>query len=242
MWKIQHNVLHHSYTNIEGADDDLDPRFVMRFTPNQKRLWFHRFQHIYATLMYCFVTLMWVSVKDLNKWGEYKSKGLLPKDKNPYTLLGLIVLRKLGYFGLFLVLPMVVLPFSPWLTLGMFLLMHATAGVMLSFVFQSAHVVPGTAFIQQESNEIDENRFTHQLMTTANFARNSKLFFWLFGGLNFQIEHHMFPNICHIHYPKMSEIVEKTAQEFGIDYRINRTFGTAILGHLKLLKQLGQAA
>ena len=79
----------------------------------------------------------------------------------------------------------------------------------------------------------------HQLKTTANFAKHSKLVTWYVGGLNFQIEHHLFPNICHVHYKKISNIVKATAEEYGILYNDKKTYFGAVRSHYKMLKELG---
>lgn len=239
MWKLQHNVLHHTYTNIEDADEDLDPRFFMRFAPNQKKRWFHNYQHIYATLLYCFPTLMWITVKDFIKLKGYVKLGLVEKKAAFGHIIGLAV-HKIIYLIIFLGIPLMTVDIPAWLTIVMFFIMHAMTGILLSYIFQTAHVMPETSYVSQESTEISENREVHQLMTTANFAENDKLFFWLFGGLNFQIEHHLFPNISHVHYPALAHIVRDTATEYGIAYRTEPSFGVAIARHHSMLKTLGQ--
>ncbi|MDZ7719911.1 MAG: fatty acid desaturase [Balneolaceae bacterium] len=92
-------------------------------------------------------------------------------------------------------------------------------------VFQLAHVVEGTDHpLPDEDNMIDEHWMIHEMVTTNNFARDNKALCWFVGGLNFQIEHHLFPRVCSIHYPAISPIVEKTADEFNIPTIIMRPF------------------
>ncbi len=111
----------------------------------------------------------------------------------------------------------------------------------MSTVFQMAHVVNGVEQPLPNKNNIITNEWAvHQLRTTANFAKDNKLLNWYVGGLNFQIEHHLFPNICHIHYPKIAPIVEKTALDFGIAYNTKSTFLNALKSHIKRLKELGE--
>ena len=118
--------------------------------------------------------------------------------------------------------------------------MHFVAGFILAIVFQPAHVIPSSEFpLPDQSGNMDNNWAVHQLLTTANFAPKNKLLSWYVGGLNFQIEHHLFPNICHVHYKKLSEIVKKTAEEFNVPYHVQPTFRSAILEHGKLLKDFG---
>ena len=228
IWKIQHNVLHHTYTNIDHADEDIEPRYIFRFTPNQPRRWFHRFQHLYAPIFYSLLSLIWIVVKDYMKLFNYKSKGLIKSGSTFYKHLMMIVVRKVFYLTVFLVVPILLVPVSPWLILAMFVSMHAVTGLILSFVFQPAHVVPTSTFTKTDEELIDENWQVHQLLTTSNFGMNNRILTWMIGGLNYQVEHHLFPNICHVHYPKLSGIVKQTAKEFGLPYFAQRSFRAAI--------------
>jgi len=240
IWKIQHNVLHHSFTNIEHADDDIDARYVLRFSPFQKRRWFHRWQYVYAVFFYSLMTLIWITVKDFSRVVRYKKMGHISKGKEFYGLLLIITFQKIAYIMLFLGLPLYLLPIAPWIIVLMFISSHMISGTILSLVFQCAHITPSAQFFLQEEKEIDENWSVHQLLTTSDFARKNAVIGWLFGGLNFQIEHHLFPNICHVHYSKISPIVESTAKEFGVPYHSNQTFIGALYYHFKLLRDLGK--
>lgn len=240
VWRIQHNVLHHSYTNIEDADEDIQPRYVMRFSPNQPRRWFHAYQYIYGLFFYAISTFVWIMYKDYPKIFGYKKRGLI-KGKEFRNAIWMMVLRKSAYYIAFLVVPLIVFPFPFWITFLMYLTMHVVTGTVLSLVFQSAHVNPNAKFIQQEGETIEHNWAVHQLFTTTNFGINSKLLSWFIGGLNFQIEHHLFPNICHVHYPKLSKIVRETTLEYDLPYYAEKTFGSAVVSHLKMLKSLGRA-
>ena len=239
MWKIQHNVLHHTYTNIEHADEDISPRFVLRFTPHQERRWFHRFQRLYASFFYSLSIILWVTIKDFRKLVEYQKEGLVKKGGESRVLLTKIILHKILYFSFFLVLPALVLPFSFGMVLLMYLFMEAVTGLLLTLIFQSAHIMPDANFIEQEEERIEEDWVIHQLTTTTNFGRSNKILFWFTGGLNFQVEHHLFPDICHIHYPKIADIVRSTAKEFGLPYHEIRSFRSALLKHLEMLQILG---
>jgi len=238
-WKIQHNVLHHTYTNMEDGDEDIEPRFVFRFSPNQPRVSIQRFQHIYAFLFYGLSTLIWITVKDFAKASKYKKEKLL-KSGWPYLIhIAHIIVIKIVYLSVFLLLPALLIPHPFWMVGLMFLTMHFVAGYMLTFTFQCAHIIETAEFKDIESGIVPENRLVHQLRTTSNFGVNSKILFWFFGGLNHQIEHHLFPNICHIHYRKISKIVKATANEFDIPYHSHTSMASAIYHHLKMLKALG---
>ena len=241
-WKLQHNVLHHSYTNISGMDEDIDLDPLMRFSPDQKRKKFHRFQHIYAWVLYGFMTISWALDKDFQQLFRYKRKGLLKIHKINFSKsLSFLICSKLFYYVYMLFLPIIVSP-SWWMALVGFFVMHFIAGFVLAIVFQCAHVLENTDYPKpKEGGNMEHNWFAHQLHTTSNFASNSRFFSWFVGGLNFQVEHHLFPNICHVHYKKLSPIVKKTALEFGYPYHSFATFFEALRCHTRHLKQLGKA-
>jgi linoleoyl-CoA desaturase len=239
-WKLQHNVLHHTYTNISGMDEDLDSDPLMRFSPDQKRKKFHRFQHIYAWFLYGLMTISWALDKDFLQLFRYKRKGLLNLQKINFSkALTFLIFSKIFYYGYVLVIPLIFAS-SWWTALVGFFIMHFIAGFVLAIVFQCAHVVENADYPKpQESGNMEHNWFAHQLHTTSNFAHKARLFSWYVGGLNFQVEHHLFPNICHVHYRKLSPIVKKTAEEFGLPYHTFTTFFDALSCHTRQLKKLG---
>lgn len=239
IWKIQHNVIHHTYTNIEDTDEDILPRVVFRFSRHQPRMWFHRFQHIYAPLFYCVPLLEWITTKDFIKAFEYKNLKLIkPKEFNKE--LTLIIFRKLVYYAFFIALPILVIGIPIWLTIIMIVVSHAVTGIMLAMIFQTAHVVEPADFLKEETENIERSWTVHQLITTCNYGMNSKVLSWFVGGLNFQIEHHLFPDVCHIHYPEISKIVQQTTKEFELPYNAFNSFGQAIWSHFHLLKEMGK--
>ncbi len=240
MWKLQHNVLHHTYTNIEHADEDIESRYVLRFTPHQPRRWFHKYQHIYAGFFYCLTSIIWVTVKDFIKLAIYKNKGLIKSQKEVFVHLMLILGVKAIYWTMFLVIPLQVLNYPAWIIVLMFLTMHCATGFLLTIIFQTAHVMPTSDFIEQDDPRIHENWHVHQLLTTTNYAMKNNLISFFFGGLNFQVEHHLFPNICHVHYPRISEIVRETASRHNLPYYSCETFTGALRNHFQLLKTLGR--
>ena len=240
VWNIQHNVLHHTYPNIEGADEDIAPRYVMRFSPNQPLMWFHRFQHIYVWLFYSLSTFQWVSVKDFNKLAYYRREGLVKKGREYNRILFRMIFWKALYFLFILGVPMFVLPQPAWLIFLMYFAMHVVAGLTLSFIFQPAHVISTSDFIESNEEVIDVNWSVHQLNTTSNFGIQKPILTYIAGGLNFQVEHHLFPHVCHVHYPAISKIVQQTAQEFKIPYHVRPSLSDAVINHYKTLKILGK--
>lgn len=240
-WKVQHNVLHHTYTNIHDVDEDISPRGILRMTPHGEWKFFHRFQHFYAWFFYGLLTLVWVLAKDFIRIIKYNKDGLVKKQKASiqaeWTIL---VASKIIYVLYIFVIPALVLSVTWWQLLIGFSVMHYIAGFILAIIFQPAHVIDGTEYPLPDANgKMDNNWAIHQLHTTTNFANNSRVFSWYVGGLNFQVEHHLFPGVCHVHYRKISKIVESTAKEFGLPYKAEPTFFGALRGHARLLKQLG---
>jgi linoleoyl-CoA desaturase len=241
-WRIQHNVLHHTYTNVTGYDEDIDPGKVMRFTPRAERLAIHRFQHVYAWFFYGLMTLMWCTAKDFIQAARFKKDDLLKTQNITYArLVRAIIITKVIYFSVILGLPLTGFSVLPWYgTILCFLLMHFIAGVTLAAIFQPAHVIPSSTYpMPNESGVVDADWAVSQLYNTANFAPKSTWFSWYVGGLNFQVEHHLFPNISHVHYKKLSEIVKKTAEEYDLPYYSFKTFFGAIKEHTKMLHDLG---
>jgi linoleoyl-CoA desaturase len=242
MWQIQHNQLHHGFTNIDEVDMDIaPPKVILRFSPNQERYWIHRFQHFYVWFFYSISTLIWVTSKDFVQIFKFKRVGLLDGKNQLRKELRQIILWKLFYYSYMLVLPMLLLPVSPWFVLLGFVSMHAVTGFSLSVVFQLAHVMPTNVYpLPDEKGMIEKNWAVHQMMTTSNFSPKSRIFSWFIGGLNYQIEHHLFANVCHVHYKNISPIVVNTAKEYGIPYHTQQNFILALWNHYKMLRYLGR--
>lgn len=241
VWRIQHNVLHHTYPNITGADDDINAPFFLRFSPNAKKYWLHRFQFVYAWFFYCLSTISWITTKDFVRINRYRKMGFLNQKNEFRREVTLVVLWKLLYYTFALALPLLMVPLAAWIIILAFIFMHFVTGFLISTVFQIAHIMPTVEFpMPDEHNQIKGDWSMHQMATTTNFAPGSALFSWLIGGLNFQVEHHLLPNICHIHYKDLSVIVAETAREFGMPYHSKKTLGDAIWDHIKMLHHLGR--
>lgn len=239
MWSIMHNVVHHTYTNIEGHDEDLESVPFLRMSPHKKRKPIHRLQHILAIPTYGLASLSWVFVKDYVKYAKGKI-GNHEIKKHPKGALAKIIIGKLIHYSLFIVVPFLLIQ-APWyhILLG-FLLMHYIEGLTLAIIFMLAHVVEECHFpLPNEEDQIEMGWAAHQMYTTANFARRSKIVSFFCGGLNYQIEHHLFPLVAHVHLPAISHIVKETAHEFDLPYYENRTFFGAVRSHLRFLKRLG---
>lgn len=240
-WKVQHNVLHHTFTNISGMDEDIDSKGIFRFskeTPVKKA---HRFQHIYAFFFYSLMSLSKL-FRDFFQLHIYYRAGHVRNQKSTLTKeYTKMIISKLVYLFVAIGLPLLLTSFSWWLIVLGFVIVHLTAGLIMSVVFQLAHVVEGLEQpVPNAEGNIENEWVIHELLTTSNFARKNRFITWLVGGLNFQIEHHLFPNICHVHYKHISPIVEQTVREFGVPYHSQPTFRGAVLSHLRVLKALGR--
>lgn len=240
MWNTKHNIVHHAYTNIEGLDDDIDAGMLLRINKAQKHYKLHKYQHFYFWALYAMLYIAWVFYTDYkkyftNKVGQVALKKLKPADH--YMFWSFKVLHLI----LFIFMPIYLVGFIPWL-IG-FLVYTSVAGIILSLVFQLAHVIEETSFPEplQPANKMEDEWALHQLKTTANFATRNKFITWWVGGLNFQIEHHLFPKISHIHYPHISKIVKETCHDLGAPYIEHRRMLSAIASHIAHLKLMGAA-
>lgn len=241
-WKLQHNVMHHTYTNVLDYDDDIADKLILKFNPHTKVKWYHQLQVVYAFLFYGILTLYWAVLKDFVQFNKYTKQGVNTNSKEQNRIIWLkIFLSKIGYWSAFFVIPVFIfkIPFSEML--WGYLLMQFISGIVLTVIFQLAHTVEGTSHpLPNEDFTIENNWAVHQLNTTVNFSRKNKWLSWYLGGLNFQVEHHLFPTICHVHYPAISNIVKTTAEEFGVPYLENPTFWVALKSHMKAVVSFGK--
>jgi linoleoyl-CoA desaturase len=241
MWNVKHNVIHHAYTNVDGVDDDIDIQPWMRMSTTQKKYKLHKYQHLYFWLLYSLLYILWIFVLDYNKY--FRSKiGNMPLKKMSIADHLVFWGFKLLHLFLFVGLPIYMLGFQSWL-IG-FLIYTCLAGFVISMVFQLAHTVEHTAFPVPDAitGRLEDEWAVHQLKTTANFATHNKVVSWLVGGLNFQIEHHLFPKISHVHYPAISKIIRDACREYGIPYIEYPKTRLAVASHVSFLKQMGRAS
>jgi linoleoyl-CoA desaturase len=241
-WRYQHNTLHHGFTNIDGQDEDINPMGLLRFSPHQPLHKIHRLQQYYAWFFYGLMTFSWVTMKDFKQLLSYKKRNApLSSTKNYNQLMMDLILSKAIYYLVVLVIPLIVLPIAWYWTVVFFFVMLFVSGLILSTIFQTAHVMPTLEFpLPDENGNVENNWVVHQLLTTTDYAPKSRIFSWLVGGLNYQVEHHLFPNISHIHYRKISEIVKYTTQKYNQPYYVQVNFFQAIRSHFRMLKILGQ--
>lgn len=240
MWNQKHNVIHHAYTNVDGVDDDIDIQPWMRMSETQKKYKLHKYQHLYFWFLYSLLYIFWIFVLDYQKY--FKSKvGVMPLKKMSLSDHFVFWGFKLFHAFLFIGLPIYMVGFTNWLI--SFVIFTCVAGFVLSLVFQLAHTVEHTAFpvADETTGKLEDEWAVHQIKTTANFATGNKLVSWLVGGLNFQIEHHLFPKISHVHYPAISKIIKQACQEYGLIYIEYPRVRLAVASHVAFLRQMGRA-
>jgi linoleoyl-CoA desaturase len=240
-WKIKHNINHHTYTNIEGMDSDIDVKPFMRLHEGQPIRRYHRFQHIYWVILYGISYLVWVFYEDFQKYFSGKVSS-----NNERKLLAtkehlIFWATKLLFVIVYMVIPILMVGWWQWL-IGFFIITF-TCGLFISIVFQLAHVIEGTQFHSPGVTDKNDKQewAMHQINSTANFGTSSKFLHWLLGGLNFQIEHHLFPKVSHIHYPAISLLVKEACRESGIVYHEYTSMFKAIGSHLLHLRKLGSS-
>jgi linoleoyl-CoA desaturase len=238
-WKQKHNIIHHTYTNVDGIDDDIAKSPLIRQCDTQKWVPAHRVQHLYLPFVYGITSIAWLFIMDYVK---YFTRDISGTPAWKMTLKNHLIFwgTKLSYIAFYMVIPAMLLGFWPWL-IG-FIVMHVVMGATLALVFQLAHVVEHCEFeaVGIEPKHLESAWAEHQLRTTANFAMNNKVISWFVGGLNFQVEHHLFPKISHIHYPAISKILMRKCAEYNMPYHYYDTMTSAIASHWRFMKYLGQ--
>jgi len=238
VWAKKHNTVHHTFANITGHDDDINIGVLGRLSPHQKWLPFHRFQHFYLWMLYGALPAKWQLYDDFRDVLTGRIGGhrfARPKGWD----LGIFIIGKVIFFSIAFGVPLLL--HSPMSVLVCYLAASFVQGVALSVVFQMAHCVEEATFPMPaaDTGRMESAWAAHQLETTVDFARDSRLLSWLFGGLNFQIEHHLFPKICHVHYPALAPIVESTCHEFGLTYTANSTLFAGLTSHYRWLRRMG---
>jgi linoleoyl-CoA desaturase len=237
LWRFRHNYLHHTYTNILGHDVDVSGDGLVRMTPYMEHQWYHKFQHIFVSFIYIFVPIYW-SFSDVytilfkRKYHEHVV---------PIKLSNILILLagKVVWLGLFIGIP-IALGCNPIEAIVGFNIAYMTLGLMVCNVFTLAHVLEPAEFVQPDpSNHVDDEWAISQVKTTVDFAPNNAFLNWYLGGLNYQVVHHLFPHICHIHYPKIAPIVAEVCAEFNVQYNVYPTFREALVANYTLLKTLG---
>ncbi len=238
IWKVKHNIIHHTYTNIDRIDDDIANGPLLRQCTTQKWMPIHRFQFLYMFVLYGVSTLSWALGTDFARYFRKRIHNTPIKRIDLQQHL-IFWTSKLLYAFFYALLPIYLLGWQPWL-IG-FLIIHMTMGLSLSVVFQLAHIVEKTSFDVADGTHkvINSEWAVHEIRTTADFAPGNRIISWLSGGLNFQVEHHLFPQVSHIHYVALSKIVRQQCELFGLPYNYYPTAWQALYSHVRLMRKLG---
>jgi linoleoyl-CoA desaturase len=239
LWHWKHVVYHHTYVNITGHDTDIDLGMLGRLTPHQKWYPFHRWQHFYIWPLYGLMAIKWQLYDDFRdaltgRMGGHKFPR--PRGWNLVTFIA----GKAVFLTIAFGIPLLFHPV--WVVFLFYGVAAGVAGMVLSVVFQLAHCVEGAEFPlpDEATARIEHAWAVHQAETTVDFARRSRIVAWLLGGLNFQIEHHLLPRICHVNFPHLSKTVEETCREFGVKFTEHESFRSGVASHFRWLRQMGQ--
>ena len=238
IWRPKHNTAHHTFTNVEGIDYDLDFGGLARLSPEQPRRFWHRQQHFYLWFFYGFLLPKWVFFDDFVIMKKrYVGVHKLPAPTMA-TWIGFVA-WKVFFIGWAIVVPAMFHPL--WQVVVFHAIAAFTLGATLGTMFQLAHCVGAAEFPQMPAagERMKNDWAKHQLATTVDFAPKSAVLTWFCGGLNFQVEHHLFPKTCHLHYPALARIVAKVASDHGLEHRVHATFAMALGSHFDHLRKLG---
>lgn len=237
LWSIKHNIIHHGWTNVAHHDEDLETKDMLRLSKYLRWVPRHRYQHLYAIPLYGTLYFVWVFVNDAVKMKKGKILDHSIKDKITPKEIAIFLATKIFYFFVWVYIPIQILGFWAWLPV--YVVMMIVCGILISLVFQSAHIVPDVLDFD-DTEKLPHDSLVHQVLTTANFATHNRILSWFLGGLNFQIEHHLFHKCSHVHYPALSRIVKEACKEFSLPYVEYPTFRSVIRAHLLHLKELGK--
>jgi linoleoyl-CoA desaturase len=237
VWSAKH-LAHHTYTNVADHDPDIDALPFGRFEPSQRRRSWHRYQHLYMWLLYAFVTLRWQAVTDftfLARGSIGRSAFRRPRGWNLAGLVG----GKVFFVIWAIAIPLVL--HTPLHVAEVFLLASAVASLSLTVTFQLSHCLEEAITLAPADAAPGAQWHIHQVEATADFAQRNTVIRWYVGGLNHQIEHHLFPRVPHTLHPQLAGIVRTTALECGVAYNAHPTMRAALASHTRWLKQMGVA-
>ena len=241
LWHWKHGVFHHTFPNVTGQDADIDMGMLGRLAPSQPRRALHRWQQWYIWPLYGVLALKWHLHDDFHDLVTGQIAGRrIPRPKG--WDLGVLVGGKVLFFCLAFGVPLLAHPF--WVVALYYGVTVFVVGLVLSVVFQLAHCVEEAEFPlpNAETLRLERPWAVHQVETSVDFLRKSRVASWLLGGLNFQIEHHLFPRICHVHYPALAQLVEDTSREFGVHYNVHKTIWAGLSSHFRWLRSMGAPA
>ncbi|WP_315824269.1 fatty acid desaturase family protein [Paraflavitalea speifideaquila] len=233
-----HNESHHLYTNVEGSDIDVLNNPLFRMTATQELKWYHRYQFLYAPLLYLLYSLNWFFFRETLMLFNYSSRTI--RDYHSRREVILLVIFKLLYIGYMIVLPVVLLPFGFTTVLLAFVLNHFMISWIFVGVLGVSHVSDYVSHpVPEADNKLDVSWPKLQLMTSVDYHPGSQFFNWTLGGFNAHALHHLLPNISHVHYLKILPIFRELCNMHGLTY-MEMSYSQALAAHFRFLKAMGR--
>ncbi len=237
-WRVKHNVAHHTYTNVDGYDADSTQVPLARLMPMQAPKPWYRLQHYYLWPLYSLMVLRWQTGADiaaLVRGSIGRSALRMPKR---WDLVGLLA-GKAIFVGWAIVVPMLVYPW--WAVLAAYVGLTMVTSLITATTFQLAHCVEEADFASAaELTAAKRVWAVHEVETTVDFCPRNPVLTWMLGGLNYQIEHHLFPRVPHTHYAGIAEIVQRNAAKHGVRYTAQPSLRLAIRSHFRHLRAMGR--
>jgi linoleoyl-CoA desaturase len=237
-WRVKHNVAHHTYTNIDGHDDDITQMPIARLTPSQATRPWYRFQQYYIWPMYTLMGLRWQTVGDIAAFARGRIGESALRAPRGWHLAGVIA-GKAIFVAWAVVIPLLVYPW--WAVLATYAIFTMTTSLIMATTFQLAHCVEEASFASADEVRAERPVWAvQQVETTVDFCPRNAVLTWALGGLNFQIEHHLFPLVPHTHYPKIAEIVRRNCAKHGVRYASQPSLWAALRSHFLHLRTMGR--
>src|SRR5437868_3009090 len=237
-WRVKHNVAHHTYTNVDGYDDDINQAPFARLTPSQQPRPWYRLQHIYIWPLYSLMVLRWQTGADIAAIVRRRIGRSALHVPRRWDLIGLIA-GKVVFVTWAIAVPLLVYPW--WVVLSGYLGFTMATSLVTATTFQLAHCVEEADFVSPEALAAETRVWAvHEVETTVDFCPGNRVLTWFLGGLNYQIEHHLFPRVAHTHYPHLAEIVRRNALKHGVRYTSQPSLRAALRSHQRHLRALGR--
>jgi linoleoyl-CoA desaturase len=237
-WRVKHNVAHHTYTNVDGYDDDVTQTPFVRLVPSQTPRPWYRLQHLYVWPLYSFMVIRWQIGADITALIRGRIANSTLRMPRGWDLVG-IVGGKALFLSWAVVAPLVVYPW--WVVAIGYVGFTMITSLVTATTFQLAHCVEEAEFTSAEQLAAEKKPWAvHEVETTVDFCPRNPVLTWVLGGLNYQIEHHLFPRVAHTHYPRIAEIVKRNAAKHGIRYTAQPSLVAALRSHQRHLRTLGR--
>jgi linoleoyl-CoA desaturase len=237
-WRVKHNVAHHTYTNVDGYDDDVSQTPFARLLPSQRSRPWYRLQLVYIWPLYSLMVIRWQTGADVTALIRGRIANSAVHMPRRWDLAGLVG-GKAVFIAWAIVAPLFVYPW--WVVAAGYVGYTMVTSLVTATTFQLAHCVEEAEFTTAEQLSSERRVWAvHEVETTVNFCPRNRVLTWLLGGLNFQIEHHLFPRVAHTHYPGIAEIVRRNAAKHGIRYTAQPSLRAALRSHQRHLRNLGR--